>query len=111
MRIPNGQRAVVPIEKIAGYALNPEHPRGKHKARVFRRALGLTTADADWLRSRLLEAARDSEDARQGQTDGFGTRYELDIALDGPSGRGVVRSIWIVASAGASPVLVTCFVL
>jgi hypothetical protein len=30
-------RAIADVRKLAGYSLNPSHPRGRHKARVFRR--------------------------------------------------------------------------
>ncbi|MFM9965249.1 MAG: hypothetical protein ACKV2Q_29005 [Planctomycetaceae bacterium] len=32
--LPNGDNAVVEIEKLANYCLNPEHPRDRNKARV-----------------------------------------------------------------------------
>jgi hypothetical protein len=60
-KLPHGERTVIEIEKLPEYSLNPMHPRGKHKARVFQAALGLTLADADWLRERLLQAARERE--------------------------------------------------
>jgi hypothetical protein len=50
MKLPNAERAVVDIAKLQDYSLNPAHDVGKHKARVFRSALGLTISDADWLR-------------------------------------------------------------
>jgi hypothetical protein len=34
-RLPNADLAVFDIRKIADYCLNPLHPRGRHKARVF----------------------------------------------------------------------------
>jgi hypothetical protein len=46
MELPNGDRAVIPIEKIIGYCLNPNHPKGKHKARVFKSVLNITNDDA-----------------------------------------------------------------
>ena len=57
MRLPNSHSAVVEIEKLRDYSLNPIHPVGKHKARVFRAALGITNGEAEWLRERALEAA------------------------------------------------------
>lgn len=42
MRLPGGEHAVVEIKKLRGYCLNPLHPRGRHKARVFSSVLGLT---------------------------------------------------------------------
>jgi hypothetical protein len=41
MRIPNGEHATIDIRKIQDYCLNPSHPRGRHKAGVFRDALNL----------------------------------------------------------------------
>jgi len=55
--LPNGDRAVVDIAKLNDYCLNPHHEDGKHKARVFRSALGLGRKDAEWLRGKLLQAA------------------------------------------------------
>jgi len=43
MKLPGGEDAIVDPEKLTGYCLNPEHPRGKHKARVFATALGFTS--------------------------------------------------------------------
>lgn len=42
MKLPNAEYAIVDKDKIENYCLNLEHPRGKHKARVFIRTLGLT---------------------------------------------------------------------
>jgi hypothetical protein len=44
--LPNNDRAILDIRKIEDYCLNPAHPRGRHKAQVFRRALGIERADA-----------------------------------------------------------------
>ncbi len=74
MKLPNGERAVVDIEKLVAYCLNFEHQRGKHKARVFQAVLGLTAADADELAGALLAAAREQE-ATLGETDDYGQRY------------------------------------
>jgi hypothetical protein len=56
MRLPNAKNAVVDIEKLRNYCLNPDHPEGKHKARVFREKLGFTDKDAERLRQLILEA-------------------------------------------------------
>ena len=46
MKMPDGDVAIVDRQKLTGYCLNPEHPRGKHKARVFA-TLGFTAENAD----------------------------------------------------------------
>ncbi|AFZ03157.1 DUF6883 domain-containing protein [Calothrix sp. PCC 6303] len=56
MKLPNPERAIVEVDKISGYCLNPEHPQGKHKARVFKSALNLNLENAEELQIALLQA-------------------------------------------------------
>jgi filamentous hemagglutinin len=88
--------------------LNPDHPRGKHKARVFA-TLGYTVENADELRAALLEAAA-SADAQSTASDEFGDRYAIEFEIRGPRGSGVIRSTWIVRRGETSPRLTSCFV-
>jgi hypothetical protein len=53
MLLPNPSRAVVDIRKLRDYCLNPEHPRGRHEARMLAARLGLTAIDADELQAIL----------------------------------------------------------
>ena len=61
MLIPNADRAVVDIRKLRDYCLNPLHPEGKHKARLFFAALGMNLGDAVALREILLEVVQMEE--------------------------------------------------
>ena len=45
MRLPNGDKAVVDPRKLPDYCLSPAHPIGKHKARLFEAATGITLTD------------------------------------------------------------------
>ena len=110
MRLPNGERAIIDIRKLRDYCLNAAHPRGQHKARVFRSQLGLGQEHADWLRERLREVAK-TEDAQAGAMDAFGQRFVIDFEVAGPLGTAVVRSCWIVRAGEAVPRLTSCFVL
>lgn len=92
------------------YCLNPTHPRGRHKARVFGTALGFTAADADALRHALLNAAIEG-DAVEGESDDYGRRYVLDFELRGPKGRATIRSSWIILHKEGIPRLTSCYVL
>jgi hypothetical protein len=74
MKLPNPQRAIVDIEKLRDYWLSPVHPRGRHKARVFAAALGVTVDEAEVLRDALLAAAKETE-ARAADSDEYGQRY------------------------------------
>jgi hypothetical protein len=109
MKMPDGDAAIVDRQKLTGYCLNPEHPRGKHKARVFATALGFTAENADDLRTALLTAAATAE-AQPAASDRFGDRYVLEFEINGPRGAGVVRSTWIVRRGESSPRLTSCFV-
>ena len=110
MKLPNGDRAVVEIAKLRDYCLNPEHPRGKHKARVFAAALGLTADQAETLRDELLQAAR-TTDASATDRDEFGQRYVLEFMMSGPAGQANVRSTWIVRTDEDFPRLTSSYVL
>jgi uncharacterized protein DUF6883 len=110
LKLPNPGRAVIDIAKLRDYCLNPAHPVGKHKARVFASVLGLTAADAEELRDSLLEAAR-LQDVVPGEQDEYGQRYTLDAIVVGPAGQAVVRSAWIVRTGEDFPRLTTCYVL
>ena len=110
MKIPGGDRAVLGLAKLREYCVNERHSRGRHKARVFASALGLTSKNAEILREALLRAAVDNE-ATLGEQDDYGQRYVLDFPMRGPKGSATVRSIWIVLSGENEPRLVTCYVL
>jgi hypothetical protein len=110
MKLPNSDRAEVDLRKLRQYCLSPTHPVGKHKAAVFRAALGLTAADASTLRDQLLRAAVDGEAVAE-RVDEFGDRYRLDFEIATPSGRATIRSAWIIRAGEDFPRLTTCFVL
>jgi hypothetical protein len=47
--------AFVDVAKLRDYALNPNHPEGRHKTRVFSASLGIDQSNADWLAQAILE--------------------------------------------------------
>lgn len=110
MKLPGGERALVDIAKLRDYCLSEQHPRGRHKARVFALALGLTAAEAQVLRRALLNAAVEG-DAVSGERDDYGQRYMLDFEMTGPRGQATVRSSWIILHGEDYPRLTSCYVL
>ena len=103
---------VVNVAKLRDYCLSDTHPRGRHKARVFRSRLGLTTEDAELLRRALLDAVRDrQDDLRSTDTDDYGQRYVLDFAMTTTAGTATVRSAWIVLAGQDVLRLTSCYVL
>jgi len=110
MKLPNADRATVDIDKLRDYCLNPEHPRGRHKALVFASTLGLTGREAGELRAALLAAARTQEAIAQ-ESDDYGRRYVLDFVMQGPAGEATARSGWIIRTGEDFPRPTSCFVL
>lgn len=111
MKLPNGARAVVDIEKLRDYCLSVQHPEGRHKARVFLSALGLTSSDADKLREILLSAAVGNNEVSMISADKYGCRYSLDMAVAWGSREALVRSAWIIKAGEDFPRLASCYVL
>ena len=110
MKLPGGTDAIVEISKLRDYCLDPHHPRGRHKARVFLSTLGLAQTNAGFLRAALIQAAREA-DAVAGASDAYGDRYTVDFEISRGDRHATVRSAWIVLSGEASPRLTSCFVL
>lgn len=108
--LPGAACAIVEIAKLHGYALNPLHPEGRHKARVFLSALGIHQSDAEWLRSAILAAVLTTGFSSQ-REDRFGVRYVLDIELERHGKRARVRTGWILRSGEVCPRLTTCYVV
>ena len=109
MKLPHGTQAIVDIHKLRAYCLNPQHPRGRNKARVFA-AVGIRAADAERLQEALLEAARQSE-AQPGFADEYGQRYTVDFEMRQPDRIVRVRSSWIILTGESVPRLTSCYVL
>lgn len=109
-QIPNASRAVIDIRKIEDYCLSPSHPRGRHKARVFRQTLGLGHEDATWLRDALFRGLSEA-DAVELESDAFGTRWRVDVSVARQGRVAVVRTVWIVRIGETAPRFLTCWVL
>ena len=110
MKLPNGESAIIEIEKIRDYCLSVSHPRGRHKARVFQSVLGMTADHSEDLRTALELAARDG-DGVIGASDSYGIRYIIDFELKRDERAAIIRSCWIVLTGETVARFVTCFVL
>lgn len=94
-------RAVIDPRKLTESALNPAHPVGGNKARVFESALGFTKGNADDLMVQLRQGVMNNP-AMAGKVDQFGARFTVDIPVTGPAGSGAVRSGWIYKAGSCS---------
>lgn len=108
--LPNSERAILDISKLEDYCLDPAHPRGRHKARVFREAVNVARTDGFWLRETLLGGLQ-ANDAVELAADRFGVRWRVDVPISRQGKSVVVRTIWIVRIGEDVPRFVTCWVL
>ncbi len=77
------------------YALNPERPVGKHKARVFEASLGLTQKDARLLQEKLRRVVA-IHDATPMEPTPYGERFVIDFEIKTDSGTATVWSTWMM---------------
>ncbi|MFN0213076.1 MAG: DUF6883 domain-containing protein [Saprospiraceae bacterium] len=107
--LPNAEFAFVPIEKLTEYALNPEHPVGKHKAAVFEAILGITITDADFLREKIMEAIL-THDVKPTRQDEFGQRYQMEFEMERNGRSATILTSWILEPSELSARLTSCYV-
>ena len=108
--LPNAHLAIVPIEKLRDYSLNPESVEGRHKARVFLAALGLRREDAAWLQSAILVEVVNAP-CQSGPLSPHGSKYVVDMELTHGGKTAKVRTAWLIRAGQEAPRLVTAFVL
>lgn len=102
--------AHVPKEKLVDYALNPEHPIGKEKAKAFRMALGYTQENSEELREKVLELFNEEKLVLKDE-DQYGKRYEQIMEITGPNGKTAnVLTAWISENESSEPRLTTLYV-
>lgn len=110
MKLPNGHRCDLGT-KLEDYSLNPLHREGRHKARVFEAALGITLANADVLRTAIREAAATSSEAEARGDNGFGEVFNLRFVMTTERGRATVLTGWIIRHNENFPKLTTCYII
>ncbi|KAA3663054.1 MAG: hypothetical protein DWQ10_01030 [Calditrichaeota bacterium] len=109
MKLPNGERAVIPAGKLTEYCLNPNHADGKHKARVFKSALGLTSKNSKKLKNLLLHSAQFGLVTRK-QRNPFGTLYRVECEIKGIKQQEILCTLWIIHKNDEIPLLTSCFI-
>jgi hypothetical protein len=94
MKLPNSDRAILG-DKLERYCLNPEHSKGKHKALLFKKRLGITLANKEILENALIKAAMEDK-VEPYKTDQYGTHYDLVFTLQTEFGKSRILSCWII---------------
>jgi hypothetical protein len=110
MGLPKAHSATLDLRKLTHYCLSDDHPLGRHKARVFKAALGIVAADAGWLRNEILRGILDAP-AVEIENDRFGSRYRVDLQLKRQDREAVVRTIWLATAPDGRPRFITCWIV
>ena len=110
MKLPNGERCDLGT-KLEDYSLNPLHWEGRHKARVFESALGITQTNAHVLRDAIRSTAASSNEAEARGDNGFGEVFTLRFPMTTVRGSAVVLTGWIMLHGEDFPRLTTCYIV
>ncbi|MCC7370555.1 MAG: hypothetical protein IT306_19190 [Chloroflexi bacterium] len=97
--------------KLEEYVLNPLHRDGRHKARVFESALGITLENRALLRQAILAAATESTEAVMRGDNGHGVVYAIRFVLSTEQGSATVLTAWIILHGEDIPRLTTCYIV
>ena len=110
MLLPNFEFAVISDEKLRDYSLNPNHPFGKHKAKVFEKRLGIVQKDWEHLKTLILDNIAVCE-CIESITLEFGRSFIVDIILFNFEKQAKVRTSWIIKNGELMPRLTSCYVI
>ena len=109
--LKNAVIAVIDPNKLVGYCLDPNSRQGRHKARVFRAALGFDLSNYPDLIVAIREGILEQEAEFQSETP-HGHRWRVDLPITGPNGRtATVRTAWIYEKGEDVPRLTTAYVV
>jgi hypothetical protein len=106
--LPQASRAHIDLDKLTRYALDPGHPVGRHKARVFKSALAIGQEDAEYLRDEILRELPSCvvTGRRPPQSASERLTWEVQMPITGLNGRElVVITAWEMI--GGRPELTT----
>ena len=109
MTLPNSEMAIVDLAKLRDYCLDTRHSRGRHKARVFESAIGITQAEAGHLQS-LIQSGVTTAETIQGFSDEYGERFTCDFDISYLGRSALIRTAWIIKRGEDFPRLTTCYI-
>lgn len=108
--LPHAAEAFVPPAKLKDYVLCAEHDRGRHKARVFASALGISAENWEYLRDQIKQGVL-SAPVVEVQIKAHGVLYEVAVPVEGLNGEShEVTTAWIVDGENPVPRLTSAYV-
>jgi len=100
----------IDVKKLSEYCLNEKHPIGKHKAKVFSSALGVTERDAVRLK-RIMLSKMALADLTLEFEDQYGKRFSSVIKVDIKDKSAFVKTIWLCRRSEDIFRLITCYII
>ena len=105
------ENAQMSDNKVAGYFLNLNHERGRHKAIVFEQVLGYTAKNSEDFKKAVYEGLPGSKKKFIGKTE-YGEKVEAMMDITGPTGRtATVVTGWIKRPGNQHYDLVSAYIL
>lgn len=107
MKLPNADKAIIPIEKLRDYLLSSSHPVGRFKAAFFQ-PLGYTGVDGKRLEADIRLLLVNEATVRE-HTD-YGQKFEVRGHIRGPSQQTVeIVTAWIILKRETNPRFITAY--
>ena len=107
-RLPGGESAVVPPEKVEAYLLNAFHVQNKGKAQFYELA-GYSLTQPERLENDLVTIARTGRVIAT-ETTSRGTLYEVRGKIVAPNQREYsITTVWFIQINQSIPALVTAY--
>ena len=106
-RMPNSITASTTQNKLQGYLLNSNHPRGKDKARVMNSVLGYHYENWDVLSGKIYNTLQTSTVSKHTVSE-YGDKYTVPMRIHGEKGKSMVlNTAWQVDTGSFVPRLIT----
>ena len=108
MKLPNREKAYIPISKLIDYLLSESHIAGKSKSKFFR-MFGFDESNLNVLKQGFINIAQ-SQDVVEDSISPHGKKYIIDGNLLTPNNRYIkVRTVWIIEKDQDMPRFVTAY--
>lgn len=108
MKLPNKDKAYVPLSKLLDYLMSETHPIGKSKSKYLR-SVGFNEMNIGLLKQGLINIAQ-SENIKKAISSQYGIKYIIDGSIPTPNGISIkIRTVWIIDKEQNQPRFVTTY--
>ena len=108
MKLPNADKAIIPLQKLRDYVLSTSHPVGKFKAAFFQN-LGYTSDNWQQLEADIRSIIK-SNDAAIGEKTEYGLKYEVRGIITGSNHQfAEIVTAWIILNGEYNPRFITTY--